>query len=167
MKLVKVEDIPKESKFVSNEDLMTLYSTCQNMQEICLSNGGIGLSAVQVGIPWKLFVYWDNYPDKSQKFTYIVNAEYESTDDLKSNSLESCLSIKNEDETLKYFKLKRFDCIKTYGKILKSDGHKPQLEDFEFTLKNNIFCVVFQHEIDHQKGILISDIGEEVLLTRY
>jgi len=28
--------------------------------------------------------------------------------------------------------------------------------------KDGIYCIVFQHEIDHHKGILISDIGEEL-----
>ena len=165
MKLVEIKDIPKSIE-APLDDLMGLFSICQKMEKTCIENNGIGLSAVQVGIPWKLFVYWNNYPEKPQKFTYVINSDYEPVGESESNSLESCLSIRNQDDTLKYFKLKRFDNIKTYGKILKCDGDKPHLEDFEFILKD-IFCVVFQHEIDHQKGILISDIGEEVILTKY
>lgn len=166
MKLVKVEDIPKESKFVSNEDLMTLYSTCQNMQEICLSNGGIGLSAVQVGIPWKLFVYWDNFPKTPQSFSYILDAEYKNNSDSSSTSIESCLSIKNTDGSSRHFKLNRFDSISVSGKILKCDKEKPYLENFEKVFEKDIFGVVFQHEIDHQNNVLISNLGEEIFLKK-
>lgn len=166
MKIVDLKDIPVATDTPLN-NLMELFSVCQRMEKLCIESKGLGLSAVQVGIPWKLFVYWDNYPNKPYDFKYIVNAEYDSVGDSKSNSLESCLSIKNEDGILKYFKLKRFDNIKVNGKILIHDGDKPFLENFEKFLEGDVLCVVFQHEIDHQRGKLISDLGEEILLTKF
>lgn len=166
MKLVSLEEIPKQSEFIGNQDLMKVYSVCQQMENVCLESKGIALSAVQVGIPWKLFVYWDNFPDKPENFSYILDAEYVSVSDSISDSIESCLSIRNEDKSSKYFKLNRFESILVKGKILKHDKEKPYLEDFEKELEKNIFCVVFQHEIDHQNNILISDIGEEIFLKK-
>jgi peptide deformylase len=166
MKIVNIEEIPKQSKFVSDEDLMAVYAVCQKMQNICLENGGIGLSAMQVGIPWKLFVYWDNFPNKPEMFSFILDAEYESSSQNTSVSIESCLSLKNTDGSSRHFKLNRFDSIFVKGKILKYDREKPYLEIFEKKLDKNVFCVVFQHEIDHQNNILISNIGEEVFLKK-
>lgn len=166
MKLVSLDEISKQSEFVNNQDLMKVYSVCQKMENVCLESKGIGLSAVQVGIPWKLFVYWDNFPNKPEKFSYILDAEYTPILNSISDSIESCLSIRNEDKTCKYFKLNRFDAISVKGKILKHDKEKPYLEDFEKELEKNIFCVLFQHEIDHQNNVLISDIGEEIFIKK-
>jgi peptide deformylase len=166
MKIVNLEEIPIESNFVEKEDLMNVYSICQKMQNLCLESGGVGLSAVQVGIPLKLFVYWDNFPIKPESFSYIADAKYSAINDEKSTSIESCLSIKNDDGSSRHFKLQRFKSIVVEGKILKDDKDKPYLQDFKKEFNENLFGIVFQHEIDHQNGILISQKGEEMFLKK-
>ena len=58
MKLVELEDLPKleDIQDVPLDDPMKVYKLCQEMEAICERENGIGLSAVQVGIPWKLFI---------------------------------------------------------------------------------------------------------------
>jgi peptide deformylase len=55
LKIVPVVDIPK-AKDVPLESLMDIFRLCTKMEKICDVNDGIGLSAVQVGVPWNLFI---------------------------------------------------------------------------------------------------------------
>ena len=71
------------------------------------------------------------------------------------------MSIKNSSGKLRRFILKRFPKIRLIGlEIFTNDPIRPVREiNEEFS---GLFAVVLQHEIDHNKGILISDIGKEV-----
>lgn len=152
-KIVPVQDIPL-GKEVPLDDLFKIYVLCQNLELICKKEKGIGISAVQVGIPWNLFII------KSEKgFEYFVNCDYTSTSNDKITILEGCLSIRHNDK-LRYFNVPRFSKIMVTGKKLVKNQDlsleevKSEITDFK--------AVVMQHEIDHSKGILISSIGEEV-----
>ena len=62
MKIVEVDLIPevKNVKDVPLDDPMKVYKVCLEMQKICEENEGIGISSVQVGIPWKLLIPLDS-----------------------------------------------------------------------------------------------------------
>ena len=156
MKIVEVDLIP-EAKSVNDvplDDPMKVYKVCLEMQKICEENEGIGLSSVQVGIPWKLFII--KADDNSGNYDYFANCVYEPAYDSKRIvSLEGCLSLRSEDGRLRQFQVERFD----YINIL---GFKFTLDNFNFVpFKSSVDAshqgVVFQHEIDHQLGVLISD----------
>lgn len=157
MEIVPVDKIPTEVVDTPVENLMELYKTCQEMEKVCEDQKGIGLSAVQVGIPWRFFIYKAE-PDK---FHYMVDCEYEPVDDEKAVSIEGCLSLRTEAGKLRHFQLERYRKVRVKGKRLLTDGDL-RLEDVEFEEVDNIFGVVCQHEIDHHHGILISDIGDEI-----
>lgn len=55
MNLVEVNAIPK-AEAVPTDKITEVYNVCLKMADVCKKNHGIGLAAVQVGIPWKLFV---------------------------------------------------------------------------------------------------------------
>lgn len=159
MNLVPVEKIPDKTDVVNIPDnLAEVYNVCLQMEEVCKKENGIGLSAVQVGIPWRLFVI-----KKDGKFKYMVNCEYEPTDDEKVVSNEGCLSLKKGDGSLRFFKVDRYKSVKISGKELVSEENLA-LENFEktFEAKDIYFGIVYQHEIDHHNGILVSDIGTEI-----
>jgi len=172
MKIVPVDRIPKKDDVIDApvDDLMKLYKTCKEMEELCTAERGVGLSAVQVGIPWRLFVIdrtllqhhvnrARSVSKKAHKYDYLVNCEYESATEGKIDSVEGCLSLKAEDGDLRNFKLERFEKVKITGqKLLVMEN--PILTSFNETL-GGFSGVVYQHEIDHHRGILISDIGEE------
>jgi peptide deformylase len=71
LKIVPIEEIPLAVD-VPIDDLNKVHEICLQMEEICTKNKGIGLAAVQVGIPWKLFIV-----DTQQGFQHYVNCEYE------------------------------------------------------------------------------------------
>ena len=162
MHLVEVNDIPKVDEIVDvpTDNLVEVYKVCQQMEEVCNKSNGIGLSAVQVGIPWKLFLV-KNPTDDS--YGYYINCEYSPRGSEKIISTEGCLSLVSGDNSPRLFVVDRLKSIAVKGfELLDTGGLRvePFEKDFEMSYEN----VVFQHEIDHQLGILISDIGKEVFI---
>jgi peptide deformylase len=115
------------------------------------------LSAVQIGIPFKIFIAKD-YSKSNQFFTF-VDCEYEGTSD-KILSIEGCLSLKNKNNKTRRFKLERFKSILVKGYFFNLEGSLG-LIPFEKEY-DGFFSSILQHEIDHHNGILISDIGNEI-----
>jgi peptide deformylase len=161
--LLESKDIPKNVVEAPTDNLSKLFVVAQHMEKICLDKKGIGLSAVQVGIPWKFFIYLD---DKNN-FNYMVNCEYKPLDEEKYVSIEGCLSISGPEGFPRRFKVYRNSNVIVFGKklILEDEGLK--LVDFSRSFSKGLESAVFQHEIDHQNDILISDIGEEIFISNY
>lgn len=159
--IVPVDKIPTEVTDTPVENLMELYKICQEMEKICDEQKGIGLSAVQVGIPWRFFIYRAT-PDE---YHYMVDCEYEPISEEKAVSIEGCLSLKTETGKLRHFRLERYRGVRIKGKRLLTDDDL-RLEDVDFEEADNIYSVVCQHEIDHHHGVLISEIGDEIDIER-
>jgi len=138
-----------------------IYLKARKMEDLCLKKGIISLSAVQTGLPINLFVYWVNFPDKKSSFSYFYDCIYEPLSNNKFVSIESCASLGGD--MARRFKINRYDSILVSGKKFTDNG---KLIDFEFNYSKGIDCVVFQHEIDHYNNILISNIGEEIYITK-
>jgi peptide deformylase len=161
MKIVSINEIPDSTQNVPLKNLPDLYSKAQQMEKICLSNNGVGLAASQVGIPWKFFIYCDD----NDIFHYMIDCEYIPQGEDKYVSIEGCLSIKNEDGTMRHFKVMRNSSILVNGKELVV-GDKLEIKNFNKKIDKGLECAVFQHEIDHQNNILISSIGEELFIQK-
>jgi len=161
MKIVKSEEIPTKDSIVSvpTDPLMKVYQTCQAMEIICERNGGIGLSAVQVGIPWKLFI-----AKHGDKYKYLIDCEYEPVGTVRSTSIEGCLSLRDSFGTLRHFVVERFDKVKVKGKELLYEKDL-ELVDMDVEL-GGLDGILYQHEIDHHRGILISDFGHEIVVYK-
>lgn len=165
MKIVPIEKIPlaediKDAPVKGRERLLAVYKRCRLMEKICEEKEGIGISAVQVGIPWNLFII-----KTKGKFEHFVNCTYEPVGDDKITSIEGCLSLLNEDGDFRRFEMTRSLIVKVTGKkLIKDDGLT--LEDFSAYIHAEDQGVVFQHEIEHQKGVagLISNQGKEVFI---
>lgn len=142
------------------DDLMSLYRLAVKMENLCTEQDGIGLSAVQIGIPWRLFIV-----RRGRQYEYYLNCEYKGSGE-KQRSIEGCLSLKTPEGILRRFEVERFPSIAIKGKRLRL-SHQPGLvlEDFEET-ETGLYGVVFQHEIDHCFQVLISDIGREIEFIR-
>lgn len=162
--LVKEKDIPKADEItdVLLDNPIHLLKVCLEMQEICEKEKGIGISAVQVGLPWKLFIIKEG----PNHYTYYVNCEYEpSTNAKRIFSLEGCLSIRSPEGHLRHFEVERWDHVRVKGKTISI------VKGFNFVDVDEILddpnrSIVFQHEIDHHFGKLISDTGKEVFLYK-
>lgn len=159
-KIVAVADIPR-AEDVPTDNLINVFRVCTQMERVCTDNDGIGLSAVQVGIPWKLFVVL--YNDKRESlYRYFLNCTYQGSGD-KVKSIEGCLSLRGKDGGLRRYEVMRFPIISVTGKELVVTTAGLELKDVNLTL-DGLYGIVHQHEIDHHNGVLISDIGVEVEL---
>jgi len=150
MKLVSINEIPTEVKDVDLSDPMAIFKLAREMEVFCIKNKGIGLSAVQVGVPLHFFV-----AKLSDKFEYFANCRYKSIKETEQTVVEGCLSIPD-----RFFRVKRHFEIQVTGLVLTQSvsftKYKKKWSGFS--------AVIMQHEIDHGYGILISEIGQEVSL---
>lgn len=152
--LVPVESIPLAGETPVG-DLMMLFRLANKMEKICADEKGIGLSAVQVGIPWNFFVV----QRRGGVFDHYVNCTYEGSG-RKVKSVEGCLSLKGADGRCRMFEVDRHEKIDVKGKQLVLSGVGLSLNDIDFPT-TGLHAVVMQHEIDHASGILISR-GREI-----
>lgn len=170
MRLVEVEQLPRleEIQDVPTDDPMKVFKVCQEMEALCEQEEGIGLSAVQVGVPWKLFIVKSDgscpFIEKG-KYGYFANTNYEATTKEQIVSLEGCLSIRSEDGQLRFFQVERHNLIRLFGKRLFFE-QRLFFEDIELEISAAEGGIIFQHEADHHFGRLISEIGKEVFLWK-
>ena len=155
MKILTDEEIKQISEPVINtpENLVEIYKVFLQMCKLCSEAGGIGLAAIQVGLPWRFFVV------QSQDGTFqgYINCEYTPVGEDKELSVEGCLSIKKDGE-LRFFEVQRFVSVHVIGELLTEDLEKAPLD----RVLIGLYSTVCQHEIDHSLKILISDIGQEI-----
>lgn len=172
MNIVEVTEIPKKEDIqdVPLDDLAAIYKVCSEMRKVCDSENGIGLSAVQVGIPWKLFVMkmaQDCLFGPKDSYGYFVNCDYKSSSKAdKIASIEGCLSLKSDNASLRHFQVERFTDVLINGKRLLDDSSLSLVEIENLSVDVSNQSVVMQHEIDHHFGVLISDIGKEIFLWK-
>ena len=170
MHIVGIDEIPKleDIKDVLLSDTASVYKTCRSMEILCDTSEGIGLSAVQVGIPWKLFIVKSDGGCpfiRPKEYGYFVNCEYEPVTDEQVVSLEGCLSVRSPEGQLRLFQVNRYTKIKIYGfRLIINDSNNMDFVPIDFEVAFHEQGVVFQHEIDHHRGKLVSDIGKEVFL---
>lgn len=105
------------------------------MFRLMMMHDGIGLAAPQVGINARFFITgWGEV---------FVNPDIVEASTSTYISHEGCLSIPG-----KMFAVKRHKWVRLRNDSRKHDGIK---------------AAVIQHETDHLNGVLISDIGTEVI----
>lgn len=162
-KIVPVADIPSKDQIIDTpvDDLKKLYTLCCQMQYRCVTAQGVGLSALQIGIPWRLFVAVRDAKSLA-KFRYFINCDYTPESEEKILSIEGCLSVRTEAGAIRRFKVQRYSKIRLTGKELKAED-KLQLVDVD-EVHDGELAIILQHEADHHRGLLISDIGEEINL---
>lgn len=164
MDLVPLDQIPTKEQ-ISNapDDPVLLYKTCLEMTQICEKNRGIGLSAVQVGIPWKLFIIKSDGTCPlipNGKYGFFVNCDYTPVGDRKVMSLEGCLSIKKPSGEFRRFLVERYERILLTGKMFDNSN----IVDITTEITAHQQGIVFQHEADHANSVTIADIGKEMLI---
>jgi peptide deformylase len=156
--LVKLEDIPLSTKNPLDEmDIVEVFKICNQMENICRKNNGIGLSAVQIGLPWDFFVV-----NRNDSFEYYLNCKYEPSGD-QVVSIEGCLSLLDDLGGIKRFEVQRHSSVLVKGQRV-SFQDRISIDDFS-SLEEGLYSIVFQHEIDHSFGVFIKDIGKEVYLS--
>ena len=103
---------------------------------------GIGLAAIQIGIPKRIIVM-DIGKEKKEPM-YFVNPVIINKDPVKATYEEGCLSVPNQFAEIDRPKKCEVEYLDYNGdkKILKADG---------------LLATCIQHEMDHLEGILFID----------
>ncbi len=106
---------------------------------------GVGLAAIQIGIPKQVFLA---YSPESKKLLTFINPEIiwssKRITDPKKSKFEGCLSVPG-----RWALIKRAKAIKIR---YQTEGGKEQVRKF-----SGMMAVEIQHEYDHLKGILFID----------
>ena len=134
---------------VVDEDLQKLMD---DMLETMYAAPGIGLAAIQVGVPKRVIVL-DIAPkdkpniapkDKPKNPMYFVNPEIISKSENSSTYEEGCLSVPGQ-----FAEINRPD--KCHIKYLDYYGQPKEIK------ADGMLATCIQHEIDHLEGILFID----------
>ena len=127
-----VEKVGKEEQELMKDMLDTMYAA-----------NGIGLAAIQVGIPKRIIVIDLNKNEKKTPM-FFVNPVIKERNRINSVYEEGCLSVPNQFAEIERPNKCEVEYLDFYGekKILKADG---------------ILATCIQHEMDHLEGILFID----------
>ena len=152
----RLREISKEVEFPlsdedrKNIDLMIEYLTNSQIEELAEKydlRPGMGLSAIQIGIPKRYFVVVYEYDEGKFDNYIIINPK------IVSNSMEKiyvelgegCLSVNREVDGI----VPRYARVTIEGYDM--DGNKIRVRGREE------LAIAFQHELDHLNGILFYD----------
>ncbi|MDC1154794.1 peptide deformylase [Candidatus Pelagibacter sp.] len=128
-----VEKIGIEEKELMDDMLETMYAA-----------NGIGLAAIQIGVPKRIIVM-DISKDKNKKDPkFFVNPVIKTKDNIKSTYEEGCLSVPDQFAEIDRPKKCEVEYLDYNGekKLLKAEG---------------LLATCIQHEMDHLEGILFID----------
>jgi peptide deformylase len=121
-----------------------LRALMDDMLETMYAAPGIGLAAIQIGVPKQVIVMDLARPDEEPQPRYFVNPEILWSSEETAPYEEGCLSVPeiyDEVERPAKVKLKYLDY---HGKEVVEDA-------------DGLFAVCIQHEMDHLKGVLFID----------
>ena len=128
-----VSKVGKEEQKLMKDMLETMYAA-----------NGIGLAAIQVGIPKRIIVMDICKEENKKEPRYFVNPIIKNKDPLKATYEEGCLSVPNQFADID----RPSKCEVEY---LDYNGQKQLLK------AEGLLATCIQHEMDHLEGILFID----------
>ena len=126
---------------IVDEDLQKLMD---DMLETMYAAPGIGLAAIQVGVPKRIIVLDIAPKDKPKNPMYFINPEIITKSENSSTYEEGCLSVPGQ-----FAEINRPD--KCHIKYLDYYGQPKEIK------ADGMLATCIQHEIDHLEGILFID----------
>ena len=132
-KSLPVEKVDKDLQKLMDDMLETMYAA-----------PGIGLAAIQVGVPKRVIVLDISRKDEPKSPLYFVNPEIANKSKNNSTYEEGCLSVPGQ-----FAEIDRPD--KCNVKFLDYYGQPKEIE------AQGMLATCIQHEIDHLEGILFID----------
>ena len=105
---------------------------------------GIGLAAIQIGVPKRIIVMDISKDEEVKRPMYFVNPIIKNKDTVKTTYEEGCLSVPNQFAEIDRPSKCEVEYLDFNGekKILKAEG---------------LLATCIQHEMDHLEGILFID----------
>ena len=142
--LTEPNKILREKSFtvkIVDEDLQKLMD---DMLETMYAAPGIGLAAIQIGIPKRVIVIDIAQKEGSKNPIFFINPEIISKSEANSTYEEGCLSVPGQFAEIDRPNKCHIKYLDYYGqpKEIKADG---------------MLATCIQHEIDHLEGILFID----------
>ena len=137
-KLLRQVSKPVE-KVTKNEQILM-----DNMLDTMYAANGIGLAAIQIGVPKRIIVMELSKDPKKKEPRYFVNPVIKNKNLEKATYEEGCLSVPNQFAEIDRPKQCDVEYLDYNGKkkLLKADG---------------LLATCIQHEMDHLEGILFID----------
>ena len=128
-----VERVGKEEKALMDDMLDTMYDA-----------PGIGLAAIQIGVPKRIIVMDISRNEDKNEPRYFVNPIIKKKNKEKAKYEEGCLSVPDQFAEIERPNACEVEYLDYNGKkqILKADG---------------LLATCIQHEMDHLEGILFID----------
>ena len=115
-----------------------------DMLDIMYEAPGIGLAAIQIGIPKRIIVMDISRDEKKREPRYFVNPIIKKRNEEKSVYEEGCLSVPDQFAEIERPNSCEVEYLDYHGnkQLLKAEG---------------LLATCIQHEIDHLEGILFID----------
>ena len=137
--------------FKKNEKDLSITDFCNNMFETMKNYGGIGLSANQVGKPYRMFVMGDNPNIEKGKKWVCINPEITNVSKDTIRYKEGCLTF-----PFLFLDIERPQKVKV--RYLNE-----QLETVEEEF-DGIVSRCYQHELDHMYGKVFTELVSKLKL---
>lgn len=142
-----VERVDEELNRLADDMLETMYDA-----------PGIGLAAIQIGIPRRLLVIDVSGEEEERRPQVFINPEIVASSDERSTYEEGCLSIPDY-----YAEVER--PARVTVRHLDRDGNEQTVE------AEGLLATCLQHEIDHLNGVLfidhISKLKREMVVKKF
>ena len=142
-----VETVNAELRRLADDMLETMYDA-----------PGIGLAAIQIGVPRRLLVIDVSKDSEDKQPQVFVNPQILTSSDERSVYEEGCLSIPDY-----YAEVERPAAIKV--EYVDLDGRQQTVE------ADGLLATCLQHEIDHLNGLLfidyISKLKREMVIRKF
>tara|TARA_B110001450_G_scaffold139151_1_gene130369 strand:- start:105 stop:623 length:519 start_codon:yes stop_codon:yes gene_type:complete len=129
----RVDKVGDEEKALMNDMLDTMYDA-----------PGIGLAAIQIGVPKRIIVMDISRDEKKKEPMYFVNPIIKNKNEEKAKYEEGCLSVPDQ-----FAEIERPNACEV--EYLDYDGKKQLLK------ADGLLATCIQHEMDHLEGILFID----------
>ena len=128
-----VDKVGDKERALMNDMLDTMYDA-----------PGIGLAAIQIGVPKRIIVMDISRDEDKKEPRYFVNPVIKSKNEEKAKYEEGCLSVPDQFAEIERPNTCEVEYLDYYGKkqLLKADG---------------LLATCIQHEMDHLEGILFID----------
>jgi peptide deformylase len=130
---LSVKNFGKEEQILMDDMLDTMYHA-----------NGIGLAAIQIGVPKRIIIMDLSKNDEKKKPMYFVNPVIKNKNSNFSTYEEGCLSVPDQ-----FAEIDRPSKCKV--EYLDYNGNKKILN------ASGLLATCIQHEIDHLEGILFID----------
>ncbi|MBV8566496.1 MAG: peptide deformylase [Methylobacteriaceae bacterium] len=115
-----------------------------DMLETMYDAPGIGLAAVQIGVPKRVIVIDPAKKDEEPRALFLVNPQIVWSSEARSSYEEGCLSIPDYYEEVERPSKVRARFLDRMGKLQEIEAE-------------GVLATALQHEIDHLNGVLFID----------